>query len=736
MSKTYLKMILVSTLLTTFLVLSFAFSAKNIFNRITLDMIHEKNNKELNIISSYIQDMHDNVQQFTYQLSNNTSLDTLLRDISMDSVEGYNTMIELFHQIRINPLFHSVSLYSGYTGEYYSTLTSHSGEDLFLRQMIKDLDTVSILQPICRTLPQDIYYVSTTVFSYFYFKTDNHGETAEAITVNINANKLCDYLNKLKGNGAQAYIIDLHNNSIIDSTAQIHKVNDTNLTFIQKIVDSGTIRGCFIDNLSDQEQLITYQLLENPNWILIMQEPNNYLQSVITSTHAALIIIMLILIFIGLIISLLFFYRLYRPWGKLYHQVVGNHASASTPSRFYDDVEAINQSIQLTQNQLEDYLKYKNSTGNLLLESYIRALLREDVHFIEKLTDSDRNTFEQFLSQSMQIAVFRIDHWKQIKTTLSGSSDACTYSLIQFSNQVFPTLPDKQLYKWVYLGRGQFLLLTFFTSLQVQTDIQWREMATYLLQLFTDQTGIAATISIGGKAGTVTEFMNVTHIAIEHLDYSILFDRQCILDCQTIENRVDQTFSYNEQLEWSLQDVICKGQKEETLQIFEEILEEYRQGDWQTFILYLTRLFLHLDKQIDKIHRGWGTKERISGSFYQILSESKTLDDIRENFVDKLEKMPTHEESIDFKTSMVIKSVKEYINEHYKEDISLKGIAAKFNLSQGYLGTLFKDTLGMSILEYINEVRLQQSGFINESNFYKLFKRRFGLTPKNYRLKK
>ena len=66
---------------------------------------------------------------------------------------------------------------------------------------------------------------------------------------------------------------------------------------------------------------------------------------------------------------------------------------------------------------------------------------------------------------------------------------------------------------------------------------------------------------------------------------------------------------------------------------------------------------------------------------------------------------------------------------------------------------LFKNEVGLSVLEYTNEVQLeaaeqlikntnlhicdimQECGFRNESNFYRLFKNKYGVTPKSYRVR-
>lgn len=73
-------------------------------------------------------------------------------------------------------------------------------------------------------------------------------------------------------------------------------------------------------------------------------------------------------------------------------------------------------------------------------------------------------------------------------------------------------------------------------------------------------------------------------------------------------------------------------------------------------------------------------------------------------------------------------------------------------MSPNYLGKLFKDEMNLSVSNYITAVRLNRSlvllndtdysikeiieqiGFINESSFYKQFKKQFGITPKEYRV--
>jgi YesN/AraC family two-component response regulator len=87
-------------------------------------------------------------------------------------------------------------------------------------------------------------------------------------------------------------------------------------------------------------------------------------------------------------------------------------------------------------------------------------------------------------------------------------------------------------------------------------------------------------------------------------------------------------------------------------------------------------------------------------------------------------------------------------------NLSQQSIASSVKLSSAYIGKLFKEAYSQSITEYINDVRLgraqqlleqdkytiieimERCGYSNQSYFFRLFKGKFGSTPKEYRLKK
>lgn len=116
-------------------------------------------------------------------------------------------------------------------------------------------------------------------------------------------------------------------------------------------------------------------------------------------------------------------------------------------------------------------------------------------------------------------------------------------------------------------------------------------------------------------------------------------------------------------------------------------------------------------------------------------------------FVEKIEKKMQERSKI----IPLITKIKEYIDNHYHEDISLKSISEMFHINMNYFCQYFKKELGKNYIDYLTELRVEKAkillkydspsaaevaekvGFKNVNYFIRVFKKVTGLNISEYK---
>ncbi len=138
--------------------------------------------------------------------------------------------------------------------------------------------------------------------------------------------------------------------------------------------------------------------------------------------------------------------------------------------------------------------------------------------------------------------------------------------------------------------------------------------------------------------------------------------------------------------------------------------------------------------------------------------DEEEFEEILKKTISKAEKRKDEKDIIEYeifeeKNEIIHEKVIPYIKNHYKETITIEQIAKDAALNPQYLMRLFKKEMGESILECVTKYRLsyarellektnwnneiisEKVGYASSNYFIKLFKKQFGLTPREFRKK-
>ncbi len=129
-----------------------------------------------------------------------------------------------------------------------------------------------------------------------------------------------------------------------------------------------------------------------------------------------------------------------------------------------------------------------------------------------------------------------------------------------------------------------------------------------------------------------------------------------------------------------------------------------------------------------------------------------------EQLVDKLSEKKPYKESEAFmdddpqqKSNPGFNSMIDYINEHFKEKITLDSLSSMFFFSRSYICRLFQEKYGKTLNGYLSDLRMKRAekllkekkllikevayecGYSDYYNFFKVFKKYYGISPQEMR---
>ncbi|MEH7095768.1 response regulator transcription factor [Neobacillus vireti] len=414
----------------------------------------------------------------------------------------------------------------------------------------------------------------------------------------------------------------------------------------------------------------------------------------------------------------------------------------------------------IDQEEIEETLQSLSNTiteQKLVVEKSIeikKAVLLENLIY-GKVNEEDTDAFSRELSLS------RAAEYYYLILEVNGlpespSVAAPDYQVEEKITNIIRDICDPQVGAFIQeLEQGSYGMLIPSTYLH-HFQMQIGHFVNWINGLLTSNMTQAITFYIGPAVSKLHLLKDSFEAAKNAREYKYVYEDKNIILSKETEN--NQSITYTE-LEDSYYHLLMEQIEENTtmaiMETIDKIFLQFASKKMaQVAVKASINRFVHAILKIIKNMEGEVSNLKKFRTMLQLQNYNLTLQQLRKQFLEfvlESKEMITilRKQSSDGEAH----KIKQFVDSHYTENISLKSIAAKFYMNPVYLGQLFKKTYGIYFKDYLLQVRINEAkkllrqselkiyeiadrvGFNNTDYFVTMFGKFEKLTPSEYRNK-
>lgn len=441
-------------------------------------------------------------------------------------------------------------------------------------------------------------------------------------------------------------------------------------------------------------------------------------------------------LFFLLIMSTYMAKRLYHPINTLYSDIAENTTNLQKENvsdeiemlkHVFAEMNAFNSNAILTLKQFDEMSKTFHFRS-FLEHCQCRSDFIQDHPY---LFDSNGNGLCEMLIIKFDISDMNLPVEEEMLFRLNLQEVLRTY--LQSSMKGILTKIENDNLALLYLGNEK------------ESIIQTRKVLTDTVVKLTNHN---AYFAISQPVLNVEEIIPQFHICLDLLETAYFFTRKNeVITCEWLKEGIESDDIYNLTLRvnTSLIRSIVSQNEYEIDNIFHQLEEELRKlQDAAQVKDICNRIVLELDHEFhfNKI---------LDINLLQSLNDKKTLTDML-NFINNLLKHVSRQYgSNDARENNYCELAKKYLEENYMRDMNIIDVADQLDISYSYLSKIFRIKTGVTLTDYLNNVRIEKSklflattfltlneiaekvGYNNVQSYQRFFKKYLNITPGDYR---
>ncbi|GBF71900.1 AraC family transcriptional regulator [Paenibacillus sp. 598K] len=718
----------------------------------------EANEKVLAQISYNLQYMNESIKTLATSIYFDNDLSGLFY-ADNETIEALMKAKKLDKIVSSTSLLHSILIYNQVTDTFYGggdvSYMSPADEVIEAVKSVIQGDAAGIsnmkLVPLYPGGPPTDG--SASLFSVFMYDSLDVYRGESMLVLNIKPDWIIDNVQELNGMNhasSSVYIVDANDQPLIVSPDQAIPPFPVD-SVRQQANDKPLVYDAVVGEVKYR---VTTLPVSDMGWKLVIVDNYAIIMKQVTLLKQICLGVTLLFLVASIAASFILSRRLYKPVDDALELIRGYGAQGGD-SLHRDEWGFISAHYS---KAMEEIGKVKRDQGQIMKAFYLRRLITNSDSMNEAEWEQTLRDYScpVDLAKPLQLVAIQLD----LPGSRGGELRGSELQLLMFAvGNIAEEILAQRFACCVADTRGERLLLLLNSEGEEQESEQaLLELCGQLQDVVSGYYKRSISCAISARFRSYRAISEYHNQVVQQLSYRMVYGYGAMITPAMVASNVgNYDFQLPEELRKKWVNGIQDGNLAQAGEALDQILERLSAYDYDCILQHVLQLLLLLKQTLQQMNQHRMQAYAINDSeLSRTVMEQGTLRDVRRVLHTALEAIHrTHAPSTDSKHEMIVEAIKAIVQGSYMDmGLNLAHIADTVRMSENYVGKLFRASQGMSIADYINEVRLEQArllleqtditvngimervGYGNQSYFFRLFKRRFGTTPKEYRFAK
>jgi AraC-like DNA-binding protein len=439
--------------------------------------------------------------------------------------------------------------------------------------------------------------------------------------------------------------------------------------------------------------------------------------------------------------------NLYRPIGNLIHTISTDGSRRFTSSGVANEIDYLNHVYKESMEKLDLYDRERYQYKDVMKHYWLNRLLLEE---LVMQPDELAALFKEMrialpVDEEYALLYLKLDRYQEFRKRFSvNGSESIRFALLNIASEIIGrTWPNEGL----DLKGDHVVLIIAVPRNKAEQWLRIEQDIAEIRDFFTPAFHVTFTASLSGRTDRWSALQQLYKQASEQAGQRFFLGHGTTVTPETAHKAArSKKETYSKGIEDRLVEAIGARHQKAADEALGCLFQEMEALDYPNALVSVIKLNETVRAALES-----ASLSDFTPSLGHYLAEKETLQEIhtsmRSAILDALGSKGDEEPINHYLVDAVI----DYVRQHYKDQsLSLTSIAAVMKTPSRRLSKLVKEAKGISINDYINEIRLaeaaellihtdlpihevvRQVGIPSETYFFSLFKKQFGTSPKEY----